>query len=54
MNLVNMHGGLYGATDETGRVSEPGWSACGFETTRKSLAGRTWAELTQGLPAPGR
>ena len=42
-----MHGGLYGATDMNGRVTEPGWAACGYETTKDSPLERTWVELTR-------
>ena len=46
-NLVNMLGGLMGATDMSGNVIEPGWIACGLETSRKSEPGRSWKELAK-------
>jgi rhodanese-related sulfurtransferase len=45
--LVNMAGGFHGATDQLGRTIEAGWSACGFETTRSTLPGRSWSELAK-------
>ena len=44
--LVNMYGGFHGASDMSGRVIEPGWSACGYETTQETPAGRSWNELS--------
>ena len=44
-NLINMNGGFHGATDMSGRVLEPGWATCGFETTQECLPGRSWGEL---------
>jgi hypothetical protein len=46
-STVNMAGGLLGATDMSGNVVEPGWTACGFETTRKAEPGRSWSELAK-------
>ena len=48
-----MHGGLHGATDMNGRVTEPGWSACGYETTKETLPGRSWSELS-GAPGEAK
>ena len=48
--LVNMAGGFHGAFDMSGNVLEPGWAACGFETTRQSHSGRSWREL-EAAPA---
>ena len=45
-HLVNMVGGFHGAYDMTGNVIEPGWAACGYDTERESLPGRSWKELT--------
>lgn len=45
--LVNMAGGFHGATDMSGNVVEQGWVACGFETAKKSEAGRSWTELAK-------
>ncbi len=42
-----MHGGLYGALDENGRIVERGWTACGYETTAESPPERTWRELSK-------
>jgi hypothetical protein len=36
---------MHGATDETGRLLEPGWIACDLATTRESTPGRSWREL---------
>ena len=47
-HLVNMAGGFLGATDMSGNVLEQGWVACGFDTTRASLPGRSWRELESG------
>lgn len=44
--LVNMYGGFHGATDMVGRVTEPGWSACGYETTLETPPGHSWNELS--------
>lgn len=46
--LVNMAGGFHGATDMSGSVLEPGWAACGFDTTRAAEPGRSWRELSGG------
>ena len=46
--LVNMAGGFHGATDEMGRMVEPGWSACGYASTKKSEPGRSFQELASG------
>lgn len=43
--LVNMAGGYHGATDMSGSVLEQGWAACGFDTTRQAMPGRSWREL---------
>jgi rhodanese-related sulfurtransferase len=48
-HLVNMAGGFHGATDMSGNVVEPGWAACGFDSTREG-GGRSWSDLQQ--PAP--
>jgi len=45
--LVNMNGGLLGATDMSVNIVEPGWIACGFETAKKSVPGRSWRELAK-------
>ncbi len=37
-----MHGGMLGATDESGRVTEKGWMACGYPQTKESAGERTW------------
>ena len=44
---MNMAGGFHGATDQLGRPLEAGWAACGFETTRSTLPGRSWNELAK-------
>jgi hypothetical protein len=41
-----MHGGFHGATDQTGRVVEQGWAACGYEQARECQPGRSWQELS--------
>jgi hypothetical protein len=46
-DLVNLSGGLHSATDMSGNVVEPGWIACGLETTRTPGPGRTWKELAK-------
>jgi rhodanese-related sulfurtransferase len=46
-SLVNMAGGFHGATDMSGNVVEQGWAACGFDTAKKPLPGRSWKELQQ-------
>ena len=46
-NLVNLHGGMLGATDEAGRITEPGWVACGHPQTKESEAERTWKALSK-------
>ena len=48
--LVNLHGGFSGARDPMGRVTEPGWAACGFEVTTECPPERTWEGLR---PAQG-
>ena len=40
-----MHGGMHGARDEGGRVTEPGWAACGHPQTVDADPERTWAAL---------
>lgn len=47
-NLVNMDGGFHGAMDMAGNVVEPGWAACGFETTTEPDPARTWEALQRG------
>lgn len=47
-NLVNMDGGFHGRMDETGRLVEQGWAACGFETATTADPERTWEALQQG------
>ncbi len=44
-SLVNMEGGYHGAKDMAGKVVEPGWAACGFETTTEANPERTWSKL---------
>lgn len=44
-NLVNMNGGMMGATDPMGTVVEPGWQACGFPVTNEARSERTWEAL---------
>lgn len=46
--LVNMAGGFHGATDMSGSVLEPGWVACGFETSKSAQPGHSWKELAAG------
>ena len=46
--LTNMAGGFHGAMDDFGRVVQPGWMTCGFESTRESPSGRSWRELSKG------
>lgn len=43
--LVNMHGGFSGAAGPSGEITEPGWSALGYDVERDSPAERTFAEL---------
>jgi hypothetical protein len=45
--LVNMEGGFHGARDQGGRIVEPGWVACGFETTNQGNSERTWEVLQE-------
>jgi len=45
--LVNMAGGFHGAADMGGNVVEPGWAACGFDTTKQPQPGRSWKELAK-------
>jgi len=42
-----MFGGLHGATDMSGNIVEPGWIACGFETSKQTEPGRSWKELAK-------
>ena len=44
-SLVNMEGGFHGMPDLTGQIVEPGWAACGFETTTEADPERTWEAL---------
>lgn len=43
--LVNMECGFGGARDATGRVSAPGWEACGLPTSNGTPASRGWTAL---------
>jgi rhodanese-related sulfurtransferase len=43
--LVNMHGGFSGARDPFGRVSEPGWQACGFPCENDGADERSYSRL---------
>jgi rhodanese-related sulfurtransferase len=52
--LWNMQGGMLGATDETGRLLEPGWIACGLPTAKASAPERTWRELARAAMGPSR
>jgi len=52
-SLVNMAGGYHGAYDMGGGVLEQGWAACGYDTAREALPGRSWRDL-QPPPAPAR
>jgi rhodanese-related sulfurtransferase len=47
-HLVNQLGGFHGLPDPTGRIVEPGWAACGLETSRSAEPGRTWQALHGG------
>jgi hypothetical protein len=46
-NTVNMAGGFLGAFDMSGNLIEPGWVACGFESTKECEPGRSWKELAK-------
>jgi len=46
-NLVNMEGGFHGMPDPTGQIVEPGWAACGFETSTEPDPERTWGALQE-------
>lgn len=41
-----MHGGMHGATDQTGRITEPGWVACGLPQSVEADPERTWSALS--------
>ena len=40
-----MDGGFHGAFDQTGRLVEAGWAACGYDQTTTPEPDRTWAAL---------
>ena len=44
-SLVNMHGGLHGARDMAGSITEPGWEACGYPTESGPCAERGYDAL---------
>ena len=44
--LVNVAGGFHGKTDPFGRMTTPGWQACGLPSTTEPTAGRTWKDLS--------
>ena len=45
--LANMDGGFSGRRDPMGGLVEEGWAGCGFPTTVKPEAGRSYKELAE-------
>ena len=43
--LVNVEGGFGGARDDSGRVTVPGWQACGLPVATKAEPDHTWSAL---------
>lgn len=52
-NVVDMRGGFGGETDETGRVSFPGWAPRGLPTSRESAPDDRYEGLAKKVSAAG-
>ena len=46
-NVIDMRGGFGGETDETGRLTFPGWAPRGLPTRRESAPGDRYENLTK-------
>lgn len=44
-NVIVQAAGWGGLTDAFGRVTEPGWKACGLPSATQAEPGRSWSEL---------
>ena len=46
-NVIVQAAGWGGLTDAFGRVTEPGWKACGLPSATQAEPGRSWSELAK-------